>query len=724
MTNFYNAPALHRQLTTGALFLLLLLLSVRSFSNDIAHMVPVSLEEKTRQAQIIVEGEVISKKSFWDDQHRNIYTSHTIKVYKVFKGTVREEYVELVTEGGTVDLKMHVFSNALKLKEKQQGVFFLTEQQKHKISNHQIAAKAVADQQGFIEYNLRNGAAKDPFNTFDSVNEVYNAITAKTGTTYKVITENVQLRTITSAAQTEQQEALAAPAITSFSPTTASAGTGTVLTINGSGFGAQRGNGSVQFRNADDGGRTFVRPLENDYVSWSNTKIEVRVPSTTEDEGGTAGTGQIRVVAADGTTTTSTTPLTVPYSYINIEYNGRSAQPILVGMNQSSGYTVSFAPSMRRTSVPQEGFRRAMNSWICSTKVNWRLDAGTTLDQATDDGLSIIRFAPASEVGTSTLARTISRYQGCGTTNNIQWSVSEFDMEINSGINWQYGPGAPTGNQYDFETVVLHELGHAHQLGHVILERNAVMHYAVANSVQYRDLSANDIEGANLIISYSLNPTRATAASRCVREDGQSIRPFALRTDGDCSVASEVLAFNAAFNPSGGAFGGTTSVTWTLQTVNNITSFEVQRSENGTDWEGIGTVNATGALNYTFTDDEPLPEISYYRLQIRYSNGDPMYSYRVRVINSSVLGTLAVYPNPYNPNTSTNMLQLRYIVWESTTMNIQLYDYTGRLHKDFIVTFGDAGDPVTVDIDDLAAGMYILKWSAGNRRGETKVVKL
>jgi PKD repeat protein len=72
------------------------------------------------------------------------------------------------------------------------------------------------------------------------------------------------------------------------------------------------------------------------------------------------------------------------------------------------------------------------------------------------------------------------------------------------GAGWNFGPGATSGNKYDFETVVLHELGHAHQLGHVI-NNSYVMHYAVGTNTDKRTLSTvSDIAGGADIVDFSI----------------------------------------------------------------------------------------------------------------------------------------------------------------------------------------------------------------------------
>ncbi|MCC9167331.1 IPT/TIG domain-containing protein [Pontibacter harenae] len=686
----------------------LLLSTFKSFASDNLHLIPISLEERVSGAQIIVEGEVVSKKSFWDAQYKNIYTSNIIKVFKVFKGTVTTEQLEVITEGGAVGLKMHVFSTALDLRQGQQGVFFLLKEQKpqNTPANLALTTKALASQQGFVHYNIQSGAANDVFNSYSSVKDVYQTITKVTGKNFKTLQENKALST--TAVSNQQQGQLLAPIITSFSPTTASAGAGTVLTINGTGFGSSRGNGAVQFRNADKGGDGFVSPLPRDYVSWSDTQIRVRIPSASE-EGGTAGSGPIVVRSSDGTTFTSVTQILIPFAYSNIGLAKRSFQPILINNDQSGGYTMQFAPTMRDRNAAREGFRRAMNSWICNTNVNWRIGAPTTIDEAADDDQNVITFASSSVTGDRVLARTISRYEGCRSGGDTLFWVSEFDMEINSSINWQYGPGAPASRQFDFETVILHELGHAHQLGHVILPR-AVMHYAVEDETFYRDLSVDDIVGGNIVMANSTEPNICRQP------------PMVPETEGDCNLAPEIYTFTASFVNS-----NTVYLQWSSNNESSgVEAYVVQRSQDGTNWSDLATVStkgpSSGILQYNYSDQDPLPRVSYYRLQVVYSNTTFRYSPQVRVLNPGDVNRLSVFPNPIR--TTSQSVFFEYIVTQNTDLSFQLYDITGRLLREFSVSFSDVNVPVEVSLANLASGMYILRWTTPRDNGEIRLLKL
>jgi hypothetical protein len=109
------------------------------------------------------------------------------------------------------------------------------------------------------------------------------------------------------------------PTITGFSPSVIRAGTNEVLTITGTNFGATRGNGQILFADADSIGRYFKRCDSIDYVSWTNTEIKVKVPSTVLSDtlNPTAGSGIFKIVTNQGFRDSTTTKLDVQYSLRN-----------------------------------------------------------------------------------------------------------------------------------------------------------------------------------------------------------------------------------------------------------------------------------------------------------------------------------------------------------------------------------------------------------------------
>lgn len=146
--------------------------------------------------------------------------------------------------------------------------------------------------------------------------------------------------------------------------------------------------------------------------------------------------------------------------------------------------------------------------------------------------MNIIRFDVGSELPPGTLGVNTSYFSSCSSGSSLFYFVSELDIVFNNTTNWQFGPGNATGSQVDFETVAVHELGHGHQLAHVI-NTNAIMHYAIANGVNNRTLSASDIAGGNDVQS------RSTTNPVC----GQG-----LMTNHPCSLGIDEHDFNTSIS--------------------------------------------------------------------------------------------------------------------------------------------------------------------------------
>jgi hypothetical protein len=104
----------------------------------------------------------------------------------------------------------------------------------------------------------------------------------------------------------------------------------------------------------------------------------------------------------------------------------------------------------------------------------WRLDARGPVKRVPrlGDGHDDVGFAAAlvseGALGTTTLlrqnyvrVRRVCAAAGCRTTRTpIGTRIVERDLALLPDVPWAQGPAHPTGDEYDLETVILHELGH------------------------------------------------------------------------------------------------------------------------------------------------------------------------------------------------------------------------------------------------------------------------
>ncbi|WP_308991502.1 T9SS type A sorting domain-containing protein [Mariniflexile litorale] len=497
----------------------------------------VSLKKQIENSSLVVEGKVVSKKSFWDANNQHIYTANTIEVYKVFKGEP-VAVIEVITPGGTVGLSAEMVSPSLKLNNDEVGVFTLYNNNIAMKSYEKTSLKqfqAYGSSQGFYKYNLYDNLAVNTFNKKNGIaSNFYDEIMGYTKFTYIEMsnfdTQSIYLKS------TQGKELLAPGSIT-FTPTTITAGTKSVLTINGTGFGATKGK--VSFRNADDGGATFIDAFNTQILEWGNTQIKVEVPSK-------AGTGAIVVTDASSASKQSSNSLTILFSEINVvQDEGNVAYRAQhVNDNNAGGYTWQMFTDFNNNANAKAAFLRAFNSWRCTTGINWVIGASTTNDVADLDGINVVRFDNGAELGPTELGRCTTYFNGCGTGTNLNWYVSELDIVFDDTTDWNFGPaGTPAViGKYDFESNALHELGHGHALGHVISD-NDIMNYALQTAIDRRVLNANNIAAANAIQS------RSISSIVCLRP---------LLTNHSCSLGVEEEALNNSItiypNPTNGQF--------------------------------------------------------------------------------------------------------------------------------------------------------------------------
>jgi hypothetical protein len=436
-------------------------------------LTPASLEQRTTNSSLIIEGTVIAKSGFKPENINRIYTKNVIAVTAVLKGTVQADTITLITQGGILSDEMMVCHELLSLRQNEKGIFFC-----NPVKGTKSAWNAYTEKQGFLKYDHQNKTASDPFRKYEITN-LFNTIQQLTGQPLK--RKNTE---------TSKQSSAAIPVITSFSPTTITAGTNSQLTIIGTGFGNTRGSGDVLFKNADEGGNSSIAAWPVQYKSWTDNQIVVEVPSE-------AGTGTIEVSTASGTAI-STGILKVLFARSQIEYEGNIYSPVLIDQ-MAGGYPWRMYSEFESDSFPKASFLRAFNRWRCVSGVNWFIGSTTNIDKTERDEINIIRFDEGEELPSNVLAVCYSYYKACVAA---QWYVSEYDIIFDKETNWEYGPAAAIVPKFDFESVAFHELGHGHQLGHVINQQD-VMHYAIAPGTMQRYPNQDDTDGAKLVMSQS-----------------------------------------------------------------------------------------------------------------------------------------------------------------------------------------------------------------------------
>lgn len=283
------------------------------------------------------------------------------------------------------------------------------------------------------------------------------------------------------------------PAISSFSPTTISAGTESTLTITGHGFGSQRGESQIRFLEANNGGSSIIPYLNgNDFTYWSDTEIKLVLPNFVDSLGvlSRPGSGIFEIEIENGPIISSILPININYSVMNFGTG-------MVGTSNyqkipyrhvdkttlQNGRAREFSLDTSITNNPQMAaiVKKSLETWTCATGINWVIADTVTQQGLLYDGKSVIFLTDNLFQGDTILGVTKSNaIYLCADelTNKNFVYADETDIAFaryknianQTPVNWFYDTTLTLdleNNDVDFYQTVIHELGHAHYLGHV-----------------------------------------------------------------------------------------------------------------------------------------------------------------------------------------------------------------------------------------------------------------
>ncbi|MFM2326295.1 MAG: hypothetical protein RIR31_497 [Bacteroidota bacterium] len=488
---------------------------------------PVLLDEKIEQSTLIVEGKVVEKTAFWNPAHTMIFTSNKIRIYKVFKGELRPQYIEVMTQGGSVGLESVEVSDLLTLEKDEIGIFFCYPNSislKNPVTNNLIW-DVYSSAQGFFRYDLAAGIADAPFAKFSNIlNELYPKLENRIGHAFAVTDASFQINSLTPGQPTTSFVA----SISSFSPATVTAGAtidaaNNLLTISGSDFGTASGSAAILFDDANNGtGGTAYTVAYNDplIVSWSSTAIQVQVPAR-------VGTGTFQVRDDLGNVSAASAVLNVSYGVLTATLTSGSTvtkESNLMNTDGLGGYSILYSTSTAgggvdlNASATKATFQRALNTWKEVAGYNVTEAGTTSIQTLSGSDANVIMFDNTNTgqpvLASGVLAVCYSWNTMCTpvTTNAVQ--KVGFDIVLrNSGVStgsvaFTAGPCFPSTSttEYDMETVILHELGHALNLAHINdgtegsflpnINPGKLMNYAVSNGVDRRSPDWSALTGA------------------------------------------------------------------------------------------------------------------------------------------------------------------------------------------------------------------------------------
>lgn len=128
--------------------------------------------------------------------------------------------------------------------------------------------------------------------------------------------------------------------------------------------------------------------------------------------------------------------------------------------------------------------------------------------------------------------------------------------------------------------------------------------------------------------------------------------------------------------------------------------FDIERSSDAGFFESIGRVSGAGnsqvVNHYTFTDEQPLNGLNYYRLKQTDYNGKTTFS-KVVALRHQVSGQVSIYPNP-----AGDVLNISGLTGENTPY--QVVNNLGQVMLSGVISSPTA----PIGIESLARGIYNL----------------
>ena len=147
--------------------------------------------------------------------------------------------------------------------------------------------------------------------------------------------------------------------------------------------------------------------------------------------------------------------------------------------------------------------------------------------------------------------------------------------------------------------------------------------------------------------------------------------------------------------------GQTAQLKWSTTEETNSDRFEIERSQNGKNWDLIGTQisngESTSLKNYTFSDGKPLNGESLYRLKMIDKDATFAYS-RIQSLTFDADLQTSFYPNPVAEKLIIETANFALV------KSVKIFDANGK------TVYQSSTSPTNqINVQNLSAGLYIVQ---------------
>ncbi len=426
--------------------------------------------------------------------------------------------------------------------------------------------------------------------------------------------------------------------------------------------------------------------------------MALSLATTTIACGGTATLSLVSIPLGGPTQSADSIIYTLPSG---IEYGGNFTPD-----SNCTGCTVTTAPGL--TTGTTDVKVKIPDALAANTRIKYSFDllgAGGGCGAATID-VTAVRTYPGVFCGATqcTASTRVVGSTASATITRVKPALVATSLSQTSGT---YLPGQTVGMKFDYQNNGNQAAGANVYVAEFFRSGDATgpfatrtMSKAVAISASASDtfsVTIPAIAGQGEIITSKLRTKTASSASQCICVASQA----SIATP----LPARLISFGAVLQSE-----ATVSVQWRMATESGLSSYAIERSEDGNIFAPIGIVAAGNKQDARYTYDDATLSLNahmlYYRLRMNDITGSVSYSPIATVRLQQSAGELSIVPNPATSSASVAWLS------DGSETRLQVFNAFGQPVLSQTLAAAKGGNTVQLSgIGEWPAGNYILQLS-------------